>query len=30
MPKAATEIGAAEQVLPISRVAEAIVRLVPN
>jgi two-component system response regulator WspF len=30
MPKAAAEIGAAEQVLPISRVAEAIVRLVPN
>jgi two-component system response regulator WspF len=30
MPKAAVEIGAAEQVLPISRVAEAIMRLVPN
>jgi two-component system, chemotaxis family, response regulator WspF len=30
MPKAAAEIGAAEHVLPISRVAEAIVRLVPN
>jgi two-component system, chemotaxis family, response regulator WspF len=30
MPKAAAEIGAAEQVLPISRVAEAIVRLVPK
>ena len=30
MPKAAAEIGAAEQVLPISRVAEAIVRLVLN
>ena len=30
MPKAAVEIGAAEQVLPISRVAEAIVRLVPK
>jgi two-component system, chemotaxis family, response regulator WspF len=30
MPKAAAEIGAAEQVLPISRVAEAIVRLVPH
>jgi two-component system, chemotaxis family, response regulator WspF len=30
MPKAAAEIGAAEQILPISRVAEAIVRLVPK
>jgi two-component system response regulator WspF len=30
MPKAAAEIGAAEQVLPISRVADAIVRLVPK
>jgi two-component system, chemotaxis family, response regulator WspF len=30
MPKAAAEIGAAEQILPISRVADAIVRLVPK
>jgi two-component system, chemotaxis family, response regulator WspF len=30
MPKAAAEISAAEQILPISRVAEAIVRLVPK
>lgn len=30
MPKAATEIDAAEQVLPLSQIAEAIVRRVPN
>ena len=30
MPKAAAEIGAAEEILPLSRIAEAIVRLVPE
>jgi chemotaxis response regulator CheB len=30
MPKAAVEIGAAEQVLPVSQIAEAIVKLVPT
>jgi two-component system response regulator WspF len=30
MPKAAADIGAAEEILPISRIAEAIVRLVPD
>ena len=30
MPKAAVDIGAAEEILPLSRIAEAIVRLVPN
>ena len=30
MPKAAAEIGAAEEILPLSRIAEAIARLVPN
>ncbi len=30
MPKAAVELGAAEEVLPVSEIAEAIVRLVPN
>jgi two-component system, chemotaxis family, response regulator WspF len=30
MPKAAVELGAAEEILPLSRIAEAIARLVPN
>ena len=30
MPKAAAEIGAAEEILPLSHIAEAIARLVPN
>jgi two-component system, chemotaxis family, response regulator WspF len=30
MPKAAVDMGAAEEILPLSRIAEAIVRLVPN
>ena len=30
MPKAAVDIGAAEEILPISRIADAIVRLVPD
>jgi chemotaxis response regulator CheB len=30
MPKAAVEIGAAEEILPLDRVAEAITRLVPK
>jgi chemotaxis response regulator CheB len=30
MPKAAVDLGAAEEVLPLSRIAEAIVRLVPD